>query len=248
MKLAKLALIGAVTLSSVSVGTSAFAAEKDGGKLDSKAFIKFEKNTDKIDVVNPEKPDEVVEPVVDPNNPDDKHEKGTDGPLSIDYVSNFNFKTQKASGNNEIYFAELDKVKKVADGSVVDVPNYVQVTDNRGTNAGWHLTVKQNGQFKTADDKALDGAALTLKNSALKSNAGSDAPTAEQSITLNPSGAASDLIDAKVDQGMGTWVNTFGKDAAEAKQSVELSVPGKTKKEQAQYTTSLTWELTDAPM
>ncbi|MDR2995483.1 MAG: WxL domain-containing protein, partial [Bacillus cereus] len=66
--------------------------------------------------------------------------------------------------------------------------------------------------------------------------------------TLNPSGAASDLIDSKVDQGMGTWVNSFGKDAAEAKQSVELSVPGKTKKEQAQYTTSLTWELTDAPM
>lgn len=29
---------------------------------------------------------------------------------------------------------------------------------------------------------------------------------------------------------MGTWVNTFGKDATEAKQSVELSVPGKTKK------------------
>ncbi|WP_180231915.1 WxL domain-containing protein, partial [Bacillus cereus] len=26
------------------------------------------------------------------------------------------------------------------------------------------------------------------------------------------------------------------------------SVPGKTKKEQTQYTTSLTWELTDAPM
>lgn len=105
MKLAKLALIGAVTLSSVSVGTSAFAAEKDGGKLDSKAFIKFEKNTDKIDVVNPENPDETVDPV-------DPDKKGTDGPLSIDYVSNFNFKTQKASGNNEIYFAELDKVKK----------------------------------------------------------------------------------------------------------------------------------------
>ncbi len=64
----------------------------------------------------------------------------------------------------------------------------------------------------------------------MKSNAGSDAPTAEQSITLNPSGAASDLIDAKENQGMGTWVNTFGKDATEAKQSVELSVPGKTKK------------------
>lgn len=248
MKLAKLALIGAVTLSSVSVGTSAFAAEKDGGNLDSKAFIKFEKNTDKIDIVNPVDPDETVDPVVDPDNPEDKHEVGTDGPLSIDYVSNFNFETQKASGNNEVYYAKLDQVQKKADGSKIDVPNYVQVTDNRGTNAGWHLTVKQNGQFKTADDKALDNAALTLKNSALKSNAGSDAPTAQSSITLNPNGDASDLIDAKADQGMGTWVNTFGKDATEAKQSVELTVPGKTKKEQAQYTTSLTWELTDAPM
>lgn len=38
----------------------------------------------------------------------------------------------------------------------------------------------------------------------------------EQFITLNPSGAASDLIDAKENQGMGTWVNTFGKDATEA--------------------------------
>ncbi|MBE5104727.1 WxL domain-containing protein [Bacillus thuringiensis] len=241
MKLAKLALIGAVTLSSVSVGTSAFAAEKDGGKLDSKAFIKFEKNTDKIDVVNPENPDETVDPV-------DPDKKGTDGPLSIDYVSNFNFKTQKASGNSETYYAELDKVKKKADGSVVDVPNYIQVTDNRGTNAGWHLTVKQNGQFKTADDKTLDGAALTVKNSTLRSAADSDAPKAAQSITLNPDGSASDLIDAKVEQGMGTWVNAFGKDTAAAKQSVELTVPGKTKKEQAQYTTSLTWELTDAPM
>ena len=90
MKLAKIALIGAVTLSSVSVGTSAFAAEKDGGKVDSKAFIKFEKNTDKIDVVNPENPDETVDPV----DPDKKVQMV----LSIDYVSNFNFKTQKHQG------------------------------------------------------------------------------------------------------------------------------------------------------
>ena len=37
---------------------------------------------------------------------------------------------------------------------------------------------------------------------------------------------------------MGTWVNTFGKSVEDAKKSVELSVPGKTKKEQAEYTTS----------
>ena len=37
---------------------------------------------------------------------------------------------------------------------------------------------------------------------------------------------------------MGTWTNAFGKSVEEGKKSVELSVPGKTKKEQAQYTTS----------
>ncbi|MBJ8206316.1 WxL domain-containing protein, partial [Bacillus cereus] len=47
---------------------------------------------------------------------------------------------------------------------------------------------------------------------------------------------------------MGTWVNTFGNSVEDAEKSGELSVPGKTKKEQAEYTTSLTWELKDAPM
>ncbi|MDA1686173.1 WxL domain-containing protein, partial [Bacillus cereus group sp. m2-21] len=198
-----------------------------------------------VDPTNPINPDEVVEPVVDPENPDDVHEKGTDGPLSIDYVSNFNFETQKASGNNELYYAKLDTVK-AKDGNK-EVPNFVQVTDNRGTNAGWKLSVTQNDQFKTADGKELTGATLTLKNGTPNSASGSDAPAAAQDITLVP-GQASDVLTAQEEQGMGTWTNAFGKSVEEGKKSVELSVPGKTKKEQAQYTTSLTWELKDAPM
>ncbi|MDF9580967.1 WxL domain-containing protein, partial [Bacillus paranthracis] len=173
MKLTKLALAGAVSLTALAGGTSALAAEQDGGILHSKAFIKFEKNTSTVDPINPINPDEVVEPVVDPENPDDTHDKGTDGPLSIDYVSNFNFETQKASGNNELYYANLDTVK-AKDGNR-EVPNFVQVTDNRGTNAGWKLSVTQNDQFKTADNKELTGAALTLKNGTPNSASGSDA-------------------------------------------------------------------------
>ncbi|MGH1298666.1 WxL domain-containing protein [Bacillus pretiosus] len=245
MKLTKLALAGAVSLTALAGGTSVLAAEQDGGTLNSKAFIKFEKNTETVDPENPIKPGEVVEPVIDPENPDDTHEKGTDGPLSIDYVSNFNFETQKASGNNEIYYAKLDTVKG-KDGNE-EVPNFLQVTDNRGTNAGWKLSVTQNDQFKTADNKELTGAALTLKNGTPNSASGSDAPTAAQDIALVP-GQASDVLTAQEEQGMGTWTNAFGKSVEEGKKSVELSVPGKTKKEQAQYTTSLTWELKDAPM
>lgn len=127
------------------------------------------------------------------------------------------------------------------------VPNYVQVTDNRGTNAGWKLSVTQNDQFKTAEGRDLTGAALTLKNGTLHSASGSEAPKAAQDIKLTP-GQASDVVTAQEEQGMGTWVNTFGKSVEDAEKSVELSVPGKTKKEQAEYTTSLTWELKDAPM
>ena len=42
-------------------------------------------------------------------------------------------------------------------------PNYVQVTDNRGTEAGWSLKVKQEGQFKSTSGKELTGAAITFK-------------------------------------------------------------------------------------
>ncbi|MGM2786765.1 WxL domain-containing protein [Bacillus cereus group sp. Bce018] len=246
MKFTKVAVVGAFALTTLVGGTSAFA-EKDGGTLNSKAFIQFEKNTDTVDPINPINPDEVVEPIVDPNNPDDTHEPGTAGPLSIDYVSNFNFETQKASGNNELYYAKLDNVKNKVTGAKSEVPNFVQVTDNRGTNAGWKLTVKQNDQFKTADDKELTGATLTLKNGTLNSAAGSKAPTAAQNIALTP-GQAFDVATAQEEEGMGTWTNSFGKSVEDGENSVELSVPGKTKKEQAKYTTSLTWELKDAPM
>ncbi|MGN4444741.1 WxL domain-containing protein [Bacillus cereus group sp. MYBK79-1] len=244
MKLTKVALAGAVSLSVLAGGTSALAA--DGGTMNSKAFIQFEKNTDIVKPVSPLDPNIEVE-TKDPNDPKDPHEPGTAGPLSIDYASNFQFETHKASGNNEVYYASLDSVTEKGASDKTEVPNYVQVTDNRGTNAGWKLSVTQNDQFKTTDNKELTGAALTLKNGTPNSAAGSDAPTAAQDIALVP-GQASDVLTAQEDQGMGTWVNTFGKSVEDAKKSVELSVPGKTKKEQAQYTTSLTWELKDAPM
>lgn len=146
-----------------------------------------------------------------------------------------------------MYYAKLDNVKNKKTGAESEVPNFVQVTDNRGTNAGWKLTVKQNDQFTTADAKELTGATLTLKNGTLNSAAGSKAPTAAQNIALTP-GQAFDVATAQEEEGMGTWTNSFGESVKDGEKSVELSVPGKTKKEQAQYTTSLTWELKDAPM
>lgn len=41
-------------------------------------------------------------------------------------------------------------------------PTYVQVTDKRGTLAGWKLTLSQPEQFKTATGEELVGAQLTF--------------------------------------------------------------------------------------
>ena len=90
MKLTKLALAGAVSFSTVlAAGAPTFATE-DGGTLNSKAFIKFEKNTEIVNPVSPLDPSIEVET----KDPKDPHEPGTQG-LSIDYVSNFQFENIK---------------------------------------------------------------------------------------------------------------------------------------------------------
>ncbi len=66
--------------------------------------VSFTQNENPVNPVNPVKPGEDVEP-------NDPHEQGTNGPLSIDYVSNFHFGKQKMSGNDKVYTAQLDTVK-----------------------------------------------------------------------------------------------------------------------------------------
>ena len=52
---------------------------------------------------------------------------------------------------------------------MVQKPTYVQVTDKRGTLAGWKLTLSQPEQFKTATGEELVGAQLTFTRQKLPS-------------------------------------------------------------------------------
>ncbi len=143
---------------------------------------------------------------------------------------------------------------KLKDGSTVQRSNYIQVTDKRGTNAGWRLQVQQGAQFSTASNNVLKGAELSLSNPHVvtTSDNNSVAPTPKDKIILVPGtteapGAAQDVIAAQEGQGMGTWVDEFGQGEAATK-SVALSVPVSAQKVKgAQYTTELTWNLLDTP-
>jgi len=229
----------ALLLGTTIMSNTAFAA--DGASVKSIGTISYVPDDSTVTPIDPIDPDP-EKPIV-PTDPGD-HENPTAGPLSIDYVSNLRFGEQKTTGQNATYYANLDKIIE-SDGSQIERPNFVQVTDKRGSNAGWHLTVTEDAQFKSGENE-LTGAQLTLMNGTMATPNDGIEPTAEQKIALTP-GTASDVLDAKADQGTGTWLDRFGTDEAAGKKSVSLSVPGKTKKVQSEYKTSLTWTLTDTP-
>lgn len=223
----------------ISQSSKVFAA--DGASMKSIGSISYVIDNSPVNPIDPINPD--------PNNPitpDDPgdHEKPTSGPLSIDYVSNIKFGEQKTTGSDITYYAQLDHITD-SKGTKNDRPNFVQVTDKRGTDVGWHLTVTQDEQFKNGKEE-LQGAVLSLNHSTLSTPNDGVAPTTNQSISLTP-GKASTVLDAKVNQGTGTWLDRFGNDQSDGKTSITLSVPGKTKKIKGEYKSSLTWTLTDSP-
>jgi hypothetical protein len=126
-------------------------------------------------------------------------------------------------------------------------PNYVQVTDNRGTEAGWTLTVKQNGYFISTADATHDlaGATITINNINVNTASASAVPsTVASSILLNTSNKT--VMAATDGEGAGTYIAKYG-NTSTAASSVVLNVPGSITKYAETYKTTLTWTLTDTP-
>lgn len=239
----------------LGAGTALAAEEKSYGSNGQIEFIMGEQPVKPVDPTDPTKP---VDPV-DPTNPGGEPEPGTGGPLSIDFASSLDFGKNEITNDTITYYANPQTFK----GDLADETraNYVQVSDLRGNNAGWTLTVKQNQQFtsETAKKfKVLDGS--TIAFSAGKANSASaelvTAPTTGD-FTLDPAGATSIVMSAAADTGVGTWTNTFGiiedmqvgesEVTVEKNKAIALEIPGATPKEAALYKTTLTWTLTDTP-
>lgn len=232
-----LALLGTLAFST----TSAFAA--DGGVYQSNGQITFTPSEDPTSPVDPTDPENPVDPV-DPTDPEGPGE-GTAGPLSIDFASSFDFGIQEITSTDKVYRAAAQEYINSA-GETKKGPNYVQVTDNRGTEAGWKLVVKQDEQFKSASGKELTGATVQLTNGTVVTASTSEKPTGESTVSLTPE-ADSQLMNAAAGQGAGTYLLDWGTDETSGGQSVTLAVPGSTTKYAEKYTTTLTWTLTDTP-
>ncbi|MBC1290829.1 WxL domain-containing protein [Listeria booriae] len=243
-KFSKLALVGIVAAGSLAIYASpSFAAEV--GSTTSKADITFKDDdgTTPTNPVDPTNPNDNVTPT-DPDAP-----KPTTGKLRLDYVSNIHFGEQTISGSDTTYKAKYDEVLQSDGVTKKYVPTFAQVTDNRGTNAGWKLQVS-NDQFKAGTEE-LTGAVLTLKDATLNS-VNVSKPTNASTVILSGNSLTQDVVNAPENSGMGVWTNAFGKtigaDETSENASVTLRVPGETKKAAGEkYVTTLTWTLTDTP-
>ncbi|MGM0125946.1 hypothetical protein IGI37_003347 [Enterococcus sp. AZ194] len=256
MKKTTVLTAGIILFGSLLGASSAFAGEK-GDRLDSTAKITFQAGTSGENPLDPKlpNPERPIIPV-NPINPEKPVTPGTDGPLSIDYVSDFQFNVQQISTKDQTYNA-APQAYTTFDGESTTGPNFVQVTDTRGTQTGWQLRVTQNAQFKTAENEELVGAKLNFANGHAISNQQNDldetqkaaiTPTVLAETTdkdLTP-GVETVIMTAEAGKGAGTWLYDMGTEATAA-ESVKLSVPGKSSKLLKAYTSTLTWTLSNTP-
>ncbi|MGX6962779.1 WxL domain-containing protein [Vagococcus xieshaowenii] len=242
----------------VSSFTTVAFAQEDSSSITSNGHVQFIPSEDTTLPLHPENPDpEVPVSPWNPTDPEGKPEPGTPGPLSIDFVSTFDFGTNEISNKDQTYYANPQYYAN-DEGTAVDTDkktaNYLQVTDLRGGASGWRLTVKQLAQFENQAAKypVLDGAEIRLVESQATSNVTDDTqrPTAHD-VALTP-GEMSVVMQADSGEGFGTWLDSWGKidtlpDGREKNTGVQFFIPGSTPKDAVNYQTEFVWTLTDAP-
>lgn len=191
----------------------------------------------------------------DPDTPDGG--TGQNGPLSIDNVIVFNFEDMKLSGTTQ-------NISLKNDGTMSKAKRNIQVTDTRGTGAGWNLQIKQSELTDTTTTpgktNTLKGAYITLNNGRVV--AGTDNAAAQADSTLFPKldtyapnasnkGDFQKVMTAAAGAGMGTFktyynTNTDGSEkTAEDANDIQLVVPSGSMK--GTYAGTVTWALSDTP-
>lgn len=263
-----LAIIAGVGI--ISTYGTTFVSAATAGQHDSKSSVEFKQGTTVTPPVDPEDPDTSIPVVpIDPTDPTNPPGPGTGGPLSIDFASSLAFGKQSISSKEETYYAHP---QTFASGKTAE--NYAQVTDTRGNFAGWTLLVATDSQFHldTVDPTVTDegsaevgdyltGAQLVFSGGHVNTEKGTDSsiyPEEVKTGMYNVSTAATVIVSADKNQGMGTWVYGLGKstdydststtgDAVATKSPITLCVPGATVKKAGTYTTNLNWTLSDTP-
>lgn len=177
----------------------------------------------------------------------DPSQPGNGGPLRIHSVTNITFGNQLISGDDQIYSAEF-KEETNSDGDYV--PDNLQIIDDRGSNKGWELQVKNDGFLSEDGLHLLKASELTINPVSIVSKSGNALPSELKKVVLGNDGFKA-LINAKKGEGIGTSTSFFGDPQvteSEKNHDITLSIPGDSiKVKDTAYQTTLTWLLLDDP-
>lgn len=233
------------------------AADTDISVSDNKITFESGGGGDPTGPVDPEKPDESV--ILDEVNVKERITDNT-GELRLDVVPVFDFGTQNNTVGEKIYSAVLPKDLTTSEKDA-NIPYYVQVTDLRGTGAGWTLSAKMTSQFTDTASHSLDGATIDFTNTAAASKSGTVVPTTVTSASQlsyttanNVGGNLVVIAKAATNEGMGVSAIRFGDTARHnaaqtvtADKSVKLTIPAATQVYSSTYNATIQWTLTVGP-
>lgn len=265
MKKNKVMASGLIALLAVSTLSGLTVSAAEANSKGSVEFVTDSDTTPKpFDPSDPNRPPQEVEPT-DPTKPDGPG-NGTNGLLRFDRVPNFKFEKITIGSKPQIGNVYEEEYTVKGTTTKFHAAPSVEITDVRGTAAGWKASVKTDGVLKASND--ITGFQLKL-NKAVISSYSSDtttAPTLNISDTnsIELSTTDSEFVTAPSGTGTATWgisfydstdataseagkpkKNTTGK--ATTSDAVTLTIPqGAVMKTGETYTTDLTWTLTDA--
>lgn len=214
-----------VALTVCSATLTTLAETTDESKVENEANVTVkEGNGGSTDPVDP----------IDPTDP-----TGQKGNLTVDGLINFKFKDVNIQAKD---FKTGLKEKDVDDEAGATNARSIQVTDKRGTGAGWILRLTQSEMINTDENipvtsnKAkLKGAYISLPLLNTKEtifttvNNQSIAPkNLDYNFKAGGYGVAQDVVKAAKDTGLGSWVfkyNTIAGDNTTPGNLIELNIP-----------------------
>lgn len=224
---------------------TANAAETDvtpstGSTTGSIMFTKPASTTEPVDPSNPDKPG---------GNTDDNGgaKPGSDADLTFLYVSpsmdfGSNVVNQTTASKTQTYNPKTITTTAFPTGTADTNKLVTEVSDTRGTNAGWNVSVGST-ELKAGDD-VISGAQLNLAgdNATIKNSA--DSVATGQPANLTTGGDVATIYDAKTGIGAGATAMQLN-----PSDIVLTNIPANVKATEAgtTYTATLNWTLNNTP-
>ena len=177
-------------------------AENSAKELKGNADIEFQISDVETPPVDPEHPEKVVDPGTEYTK--------TTGLLRFDFIPRLHFGAQEISPKDQNYQVNAQLFMDETPAR----PNYIQITDNRGSIAGWEVSVRQETPFenKEAKNKTLKGAVLSFDKQWINSTRPLElGPTImKDAIKIDEIGSSYPIAKAENGKGAGTWLIPFG--------------------------------------